>query len=129
MPVKTFKSILLVDGVITDPSTNKPAENFIGIPVSVDCPFLELIFDPTTKVLAIVSKATKPQFQWVTRVDNNGSPVANKNKVTLPNQPHQQQRILMDTYHEHYIRNPKEIKEFLKEYAINPDYNFERFLK
>lgn len=123
-----FKSMLLVEGVFIDNPSN-PVKNFIGIPINETCPFIELVFDPEKKILGIVSKHKKNQFHFVPRLDGNGMPKPNSNKVMQQTQPFAQERLLLETYHEYYLRTPEEIDAFLNMYVINTDFNWKSFLK
>jgi len=123
----SFKNILLVESVyIENPA--KPQKNFVGIPIDESCPFIELVFDPENKVLGIVSKHRKPQFHFVQKLDSNGMPKVNNNKAMREQQPFAQERLLLETYHEYYIRNADEIQSFLDMYVFNKDFNWKQFL-
>jgi len=121
-----YGNILLVESVYMD--ENVPMKNFTGIPTTKDCPFIELIFDPKMKVLGVITPHVKPNFQWVPRLDENGFARPNKNKQH-PDQKHQMQRVVMDTYHEHYIRTKEEIDAFLNMYAVNTDFDWDSYFE
>jgi hypothetical protein len=121
------KNIMLVESVFID-GPAEPVKNFIGIPMDDACPFLEIIFDPIKKILGIVSKHKKPQFHFMPKLDGNGFPKPNSNKAMLEQSPFAQERMLIDTYHEYYIREPKEIEKFLNAYIYNKDFNWKTFL-
>ena len=104
-------------------------ENFTGIPASKDCPFVELIYDPANKILGIISPYKKETFQDMIKVDNNGMPKPNTNKAAREKLPFQQERVMMETYHEYYVRDPKEIDAFLKMHVINVDFNWNTYFK
>ena len=40
----------------------KPVDSFSGIPMSTESPFVEIIWDPVRKTLAIISKIKKESF-------------------------------------------------------------------
>jgi hypothetical protein len=127
-PTKKFASILLVESVFIE-NPSKPQKNFTGIPLDESCPFIELVFDPEKKILGIVSKHMKPQFHYVPKIDGNGFPKPNSNKAMQDKQPFAQERLLLDTYHEYYIRTPEEIEFFLNMYVVNKDFDWKQFLK
>jgi len=112
------KNYMLVESVFVD-GPGDPVKNFIGIPMDADAPFLEIVFDPSKKILGIVSKTLKPQFHFMPKIDGNGFPKPNSNKALKEQYPMAQERLLIDTYHEYYIRTSKEIEAFLKMYAFN----------
>lgn len=124
----SFKNILLVESVFIENPT-KPQKNFVGIPVDESCPFIELVFDPETKMLGVVSKHRKPMFQFVPKLDSNGNGKPNSNKAMREQQPLAQERLLMEVYHEYYIRTPEEIEKFLNMYVLNTDFDWKSFLK
>jgi len=119
-------NILLVTSVHKS-NDNKIIPSFCGIPMDDKCPFVELMFDPETKTLGVITKHKKPMFQLVPKIDNLGQAKRNtgRNSDQLP---YHQERHIMDTYHEQYIRTPEEIDAFLKMYAINDDFNWNQFL-
>jgi len=121
-------NVLLITNIFIG-DDNKPVQNFTGMPMDNTCPFTELIFDPTNKILGIIGTIKKDSFHWITRYDENGLPKPNKNKSMLQAQPFQQQRILINSFHEYYIRDVKEIQTFLEMYAFNKDFNWKKFLK
>jgi hypothetical protein len=63
------------------------------------------------------------------KVDNNGIPKPNTNKAMREKLPYQQERIMMQTYHEYYIRDVKEIDAFLNLHAFNKDFDWSAYLK
>ena len=121
-----FKNLLLTESVYSDGS-NEPKKNFVGIPLNDECPFIEVVFDPIKNILGVISKHKKKQFQFVPKLDNNGNPKANSNKAMAKQMPVAQERLLMDTYHEYYIRDEKDIDRFLKMYAINTRFSWTKY--
>jgi len=127
-PTFENKTLMLVEGIHMDGAT--PLATFTGIPVNNDCPFIEIVFDPKNQVLGIISKHSKPMFQWIPRVTEDGLNVPVKNKSALASGiVHQQQRITMDTYHEYYIRSQKEVEAFLNAFAINTEFDYKKYFK
>ena len=123
---KENKCIMLVEGVHMNDST--PVATFTGIPVSDNCPYIELIFDPTTGILGIVSKHHKQLFHWVPRVSEDGMQIPVKDRVAVAaGLVTKQQRIQIDSYHEYYIRNVEEIKSFLDKFVVNSDFDYQRY--
>jgi hypothetical protein len=121
-------SMLLIESSFME-NPSEPVKNFSGIPVKDDCPYIELIFDPKKKILGVISKHIKQSIQSITKLDNNGFPKETTNKKFKEQFPFQQERLLMDTYHEYYIRNEKEIEEFLNMHAVNPKFDWKSYLK
>lgn len=94
--------------------------SFRMIPLSNDCPFLEVIFDPSTKVLAVISESIKEKPQMLPKLNGKGQPVTVKSAEGT--QGLAEERHLMDAYYEYYIDNEDDIKSFIKIFAANPDH-------
>lgn len=121
-------TIYLVESVFME-NPNKPLANFSGIPVTTNCPYVEIIFDPDKKILGVISKHVKQTIQSITKLDTNGFPKETTNKKFKEQFPFQQERLLMETYHEYYIRNEKEIDNFLSDHVINKDFDWNAYMK
>ena len=124
----TFANVLLVESTF-EGEQNNPVANFTGIPTDESCPFLEIVFDPVKKVLGIISKHKKPQFHFVPKLDTNGAPKPNKHPQMSAAVPYAQERVMLDTYHEYYIRNTAEINMFLEMYVMNKTFDWKAYLK
>jgi len=114
--------------LITSPFRNMPS--FSLIPVSNDSPFVEAMFDPSSSILAVISKVSKQSFHMVPRLDNNGQP----ERLKVPNKEtgkvHKEQRISMETFSEFYITEKEEILNFIKVFAINSDsFDYDKFMQ
>ncbi len=114
--------------LITSPFRNMPS--FSLIPVSTDTPFVEAMFDPSSGILAVISKVSKQSFHMVPRLDDNGQP----QRLKVPNKEtgkvHKEQRISMETFSEFYITEKEEIVNFLKVFAINADsFDYDKFME
>lgn len=124
-----FANMMLIKNVFTEGQA-EVLENFTGIPLTDDCPFVEIIFDPEKKILGVVSKHKKQQFHFLPKLDSNGLPKPNSNKAMAQQMPIAQERLLLETYHEYYIRDPKEISNFIEMYAANANtFDWKSFLK
>ena len=55
-----------------------PYKTFKMIPVSTECPYIEAIFDPSSKILAVISKEKKPTYHMVPKLDDNGDQIPMK---------------------------------------------------
>jgi hypothetical protein len=105
-----------------------PEKNFSGIPVDNNSPFVEIVWDPVRKNLAIISKTKKESFHFMPKLKGNGAPLPNNDKDSAAMMPYQQERLLIETFHEYYISDVEEIKDFIKQTMVN-DFDFEAFLK
>jgi hypothetical protein len=96
-------------------------KTFRMLPIDLKCPFNEVIYDPTTKVLAIVSKESKDKPHMFPRLDEKGSVIIKKGVPATEDgkPPLAEQRVIMDTYYEYYIDTPEDIREFVDYFANN----------
>ena len=63
-------------------SSFRNAKSFTLIPVSQDSPYVEAMFDPTSGILAVISKVMKQSYHMVPKLDDNGQPI----RLKTPNQ-------------------------------------------
>jgi hypothetical protein len=117
--MKDYKTMMLV----TIPWT--PTEkSFRLIPVSTDCPYLDVVYWRDKKVLEINSTFKKQEYAMFPKVDDNGdiemrkSPKKNEaGQVTSE----KQERRLTEVLQKYYIIDKEEITNFVKRFAINAD--------
>ena len=64
------KTMMLVESTWQDTIT------FKMIPLSNDCPYVECIFDPSSKVFVIISKVTKTSLHMLPKLDEYGKAVS-----------------------------------------------------
>ena len=103
-------------------------DTFRMIPTSEECPFIEAIYDPTEKVLAVISKEVKEKPMMMPKLSDKGLPI----QVKRPDGSLglQEQRVIMDTYYEYYISEKADIREFVEKFAVNPSHkSFQSFIK
>jgi hypothetical protein len=96
---------------------------FRMLPLEMQCPYNEVIFDPEQKILAIISKDQKEKPLMLPRLSDKGDIIPAKR----PNTDHswQEQRILLSSYYEYYIEDMADIESFVSHFSINgfvPDY-------
>jgi len=109
-------------------STWKDGKTFKMIPTTAECPFVECIFDPQIKVLAVISRNKKDQFHMITKLDLNGDPEKRKSPGRNGN-PYKEERRALETYQEYYIEEKSEIEGFIKHFASNADtYDYAVYL-
>ena len=92
--------------------------SFRMIPTSIECPYVEVIFDPSTKVLAIMGKIIKQKPQMLPKLNSKGQPVTVKSAEGT--QGLAEERCVMEAYHEYYMDDKDDIKNFIKLFAFNP---------
>lgn len=89
-------------------------QTFRMLPINKKCPFNEVIYDPLTKVLAIVSKEFKEKPHMFDKLHSSGKPLFDAtSERTL------EERLFMDTYYEYYLDDIDDIKSFVSRFAIN----------
>jgi len=93
-------------------------KSFSLISVNKDCPYIEALFDPSSQVLAVITKEKKNTFHMVAKLTSAGAPDGKK-----------KQRVQMQTYSEYYIIDQKDIKNFIEIFAINSsDFNYGEYV-
>ena len=109
------KNMLLVHG------TWGTSKTFKMIPASMDCPYAEVLFDPESKLLAVISRFGKEVLHMVPRIDENGDPVYMKVGKRGNGKEVKEQRVTINSFFEYYIMDKKDVEEFVKMYGINAD--------
>lgn len=104
-------------------------DTFKMIPVSDDCPYSEIIYDPNTTLLVVISKVAKTNFQMIPRLDDNGNQIrATKKKEN--GKPFKEQRTTIDVFTEYYIVEKEEQEAFVDLFGINSEtYDYKKYMK
>lgn len=92
---------------------------FKMIPVSVDCPYVECIYDPESKVLALIGTTKKNVFHMMPKLDDNGEIVPRKIKAE-GSKSYKEERRTVETFQEYYISDSAQILEFVEMFGTNP---------
>jgi hypothetical protein len=102
-------------------SAFRNAKSFTLIPVSNDSPYVEAMFDPSSGVLAVISKVMKQSYHMVPKLDDAGQP----ERLKAPNQQtgktHKEERRLVDTFSEFYLQDKNDIELFINMFAVNAE--------
>jgi hypothetical protein len=103
-------------------------ETFRLIPVTLDCPYVECIFDPEHKVLVAISKVVKTTLHMLPKLDDNGDPAPLKS--SRPNgRTVKEERRTIETFQEHYLDNAEAINALVDIFAVNKDsFDHKKFL-
>lgn len=118
------KNMLLVHG------TWGTSKTFKMIPASMDCPYAEVLFDPESKLLAVISRFGKEVLHMVPRIDENGDPVYMKVGKRNNGKEVKEQRININSFFEYYIMDKKDVEDFVKMYAVNSDtFNYDAYMQ
>ena len=93
---------------------------FKMIPLVKECPYVECIYDPQSKVLALIGLTRKNVFHMMPKLDDNGDVVPRKTR-TEGAKAHKEERRTIETFQEYYLMDADDIKAFVNLFAINPD--------
>lgn len=96
-------------------------KTFKMIPVSVDCPYNEAIFDRDIKVLALIGKEKKQSMHMLPKLTESGDVQTLKIGRRSNGKDFAEERKTLETYYEYYVENPDEIKELVSSLAVNAD--------
>ena len=100
---------------------------FKMLPTSNDCPFNEVLYDPTAKILAIVAKEKKQGYRMIPKINDKGKPVITTERGASFEV---QERKLMETFYEYYLEDIDDIKNFVEKFATNSkEFDWQSFLK
>jgi len=102
-------------------SSFRGAKSFTLIPVSQDSPYVEALFDPSSSMLAIISKVMKQSYHMVPKLDDEGQPMRLKKPNMQTGKTVKEERRLVDTFSEFYLSDKKDIETFIHMFAINAD--------
>ena len=119
MPVKKNEpNMLLISGDWMSIPT------FKLMPISKDCPYVECIFNPAGKVLAVIGSTSKDTFHMIPRLNENGKEQKIKGGTDI-----QEQRVTLETFSEYYIQGKEEVESFIKLFAVNAaDFDYSKYL-
>jgi hypothetical protein len=104
--------------IIKSDWNNQPT--FKMIPLSKDCPYVEGIYDPQSKVLALIGLTKKSVFHMMPKIDDNGDVITRKTR-SEGTKAHKEERRTVETFQEYYLMDTDDIKIFLNRFAINVD--------
>ena len=104
--------------IVTQSHMGEPTFSLIAATES--CPFVECIYTPINKQLAIITKIQKDTFHFFSKVDDNGD-VAFAKKTRVNGKTHKEERKQLKTFYEYYLTEEAEIIDFVNAYAINND--------
>ncbi len=110
-------------------SVFRNVKSFSLMPVNDDCPYVEAMFDPSSGILAVITKIRKQSFHMMPRLDDSGQP----QRLKVPNKEtgkvHKEQRMSMETFSEFYIVEKEEIKNFINLFAVNAtSFDYDEFI-
>lgn len=113
--------------MLVQSSWNK-SKTFRMIPVHIDCPYNEAIYDPEQRVLAVVSKECKEQFQLVPKFNEKGD-IQYLKAARENGKNYAEERRAIDSYYEYYIENIDDILMFINHFAFNTEFDYKSLVK
>jgi len=103
-------------------SSFRNAKSFTLIPVSNDSPYVEAMFDPSSSILAVISKVMKQSYHMVPKLDDEGQPMRLKTPNPQTGKTVKEERRLVDTFSEFYLSDKADIETFIHMFAVNADH-------
>lgn len=114
--------------LVTAPWKNK--KTFKLISISPLCPYNEMIYDRDERILAIISKEKKQSLHMLTKLNDQGDPIAVKSGRRVNGNTYAEERKTLETFYEYYVENPEEIKEMINLFAYNGDtFDYNQYLE
>mgnify|MGYP003656401237 FL=1 len=102
-------------------STFRNAKSFTLIPVSMSSPYTEAMFDPTSGILAVISKVMKQSYHMVPKLNDDGEPIRLKSPNQQTGKTVKEERRLVDTFSEFYLTDKADIDTFIHMFAVNAE--------
>ncbi len=110
-------------------SSFRNVKSFSLMPVTNDCPYVEAMYDPSSGILAVITKTRKQSFHMMPRLDDSGQPQRLKAPNKETGKVHKEQRVTIDTFSEVYIAEKSEIENFLALFAVNfTEFDYKQYL-
>jgi len=92
------------------------------IPITEDCPYVECIFDPGTKVFVVISKIKKTTLHMLPKLDEYGQAVTGTKGM-------KQERHKIEVFQEFYVEDVSAIEELIKTFAVNAEkFDYKKFM-
>ena len=109
-------------------STFRNAKSFTLIPVSMDSPYTEAMFDPASGILAVISKVMKQSYHMVPKLNDDGEPMRLKTPNQQTGKTVKEERRLVDTFSEFYLTEKADIDTFIHMFAVNVEtFDYSKF--
>ena len=109
-------------------SAFRNVKSFSLFPVTNDCPYVEAMYDPTSGILAVISKNKKQSFHMLPRLNEEGQPQRLRTPDKTTGKTVKEQRVSVETFSEFYITEKKEIENFVNIFGINAEsFDYKQF--
>jgi hypothetical protein len=110
-------------------SSFRNVKSFTLIPATSDCPYVEAMYDPSSGILAVISKVMKQSYHMIPKLDDNGEHVRLKAPNKNTGKTVKEERRLVDTFSEFYISDAKDIETFIHLFSINADtFDYKQYI-
>ena len=93
---------------------------FSLIRIEETCPYVECIYVPDQKQLAIISTVQKDTFHMFPKLDDNGDVLTAKVR-RAQNKNYKEERKAIRTFYEYTLVNEDDIVSFIEMFAINAE--------
>jgi len=100
-------------------------KTFKLMPVTKDCPYMEVLYDPQTDLLVAITVNMKQNLQKVPKIDDDGDIIKAK-KPRQSGKSFKEKQVLMEVPQEFYFAEREESIAFIEKFAVNAkefDYN------
>jgi len=91
------------------------------IPISNECPYVECIMDPESKIMVVISKVSKQTLHMLPRLDDNGDPRMLKVTKRPSGKTVMEERKTIETFQEYYIDDKTAIMNLIDLHSVNPE--------
>lgn len=109
-------------------SSFRDMNSFALIPVTLDCPYVEAMYDPSSGIMAVINKVKKESFMMVPKLNTEGQPVKLKKPNPQTGKTIKEERVRVDTFSEYYIVDKEDQKRFIELFAVNADkFDYQSF--
>ena len=116
--------------------------SFRMIPIDANCPYVEVIYDPKSKTLAVIgiNKKETPDHlpkldsegvaEWIKQAPRPKDPkVPYNERVTITGKKYKEVRVMLNTYQQYYITDKQDVIGFINLFAKNVDsFDFLHYL-
>ena len=111
-------------------SAFRNVKSFTMIPVSLDSPYTEAMYDPASGILAVISKVMKQSYHMVPKLDDDGNPIGLKVPNKQTGKTVKEERRLVDTFSEFYLSDKTDIETFIHMFAVNAsEFDYNQFMQ
>jgi hypothetical protein len=103
-------------------------DTFRLLPLTNDCPYVECIWDPSTKVFVIISRVTKTTLHMLPKLDDNGDPAPLKTK-RANGRLVKEERKTIETFQEFYVEDLDAVSTMVNLFAVNADkFDYKQYM-